>query len=155
GFQNIVEIDRTSGKVSYKPEMLPRAGVPLEFCPDVNGVRNWPATAYHPDTRALYIPIQLACQRAVFSDTVEKENVGEFSWSGKTSYTGYQPLSTLPHPASPDFRGGLIAMDPGSGRVLWRHMTRTKSMAAALTTAGGLVVSADSDGGVYIHDIDS
>ena len=155
GYQNIVELDRATGKVTYRPGMLPRAGVPIEFCPDVQGVRNWPATAYHPATHALYIPIQLACHRAVFSDTVEKANVGNFSFYSKPSYTGYEALSTFPHPASPDFGGALIAMDIPSGRVLWRHATRTRPMAAALTTAGGLVVGADSDGYLYIHDVET
>jgi alcohol dehydrogenase (cytochrome c) len=148
-------VDARSGKVSYRPGMLPKAGVPLEFCPDVQGVRNWPATAYHPDTRALYIPIQLACQKAVFTGGVEKENLGNFSWYSKTSYTGYEALGTIPHPASPDHRGGMVAVDVNTGRVLWQHATRTKPMAAALTTAGDLVVSTDSDGHVYIHDVET
>jgi alcohol dehydrogenase (cytochrome c) len=49
----------------------------------------------------------------------------------------------------------MVAVDVNTGRLLWQHATRTKPMAAALTTAGDLVVSTDSDGHVYIHDVET
>ena len=52
------------------------------------------------------------------------------------------------HPDSPDHRGHLIAMDIGTGRILWCH-----AMAATLTTGGALLLSSDSDRNLYIHDV--
>jgi alcohol dehydrogenase (cytochrome c) len=43
-------------------------------------------------------------------------------------------------------------MDINSGEILWRHSTRTATRSAALTTGGGLVVSADMDRHMYFHD---
>jgi glucose dehydrogenase len=43
-------------------------------------------------------------------------------------------------------------MSATSGRVLWRHRTRTPPTSAALTTAGGLVVVGDWDRYLYVHD---
>ena len=37
----------------------------------------------------------------------------------------------------------------------WRHSTRLRSLAAALTTAGGLVVTADGDRYLYINDVET
>ena len=46
-------------------------------------------------------------------------------------------------------------MDIDTGEVRWRHSTRLRSLAAALTTAGGLVVTADGDRHFYIMDAET
>ena len=155
GYQNVLDIDPGTGRASYRPGMLPVSGVEIDFCPDIQGVRNWRATAYHPATQALYISVALACQRAVVSDEIDPDNLGDFSWYGRLSFTGFDTIATLPHPASPDERGALIAMDVATGRVLWRHSTRTPPTAATLTTGGGLVIGSDSDRNVYLHDVET
>ena len=38
--------DAETGTVTYRPGMLPEAGVEIEFCPNFRGVRNVMATAY-------------------------------------------------------------------------------------------------------------
>jgi alcohol dehydrogenase (cytochrome c) len=43
-------------------------------------------------------------------------------------------------------------MDMKTGKVLWRHRTRTPMNTAALTTGGGLVIVGDWDRYLYIHD---
>ncbi len=43
-------------------------------------------------------------------------------------------------------------MDINSGDLLWRHSMATRPGSAALTTDGGLVVGADTDRHLYIHD---
>src|SRR5262249_5907778 len=154
GYQTLVDLDTASGTVRYRPGMLPKSGVELEFCPDIQALRKWRATAYHPGTRALYIPIHPACQKAVVSDTVETENVGNFSWYGKLAFTGFQSLPSFPHPKSRDFAGYLIAMSL-EGEVLWRHSMRARPTSAALTTAGGLVVTGGADRYLYIDDAET
>ena len=57
GYQTLVDIDPVSGRTTYRPGMIPKPGEELEFCPDFQGIRNWRASAYHPGTGALYIPI--------------------------------------------------------------------------------------------------
>jgi alcohol dehydrogenase (cytochrome c) len=44
-------------------------------------------------------------------------------------------------------------MDIKTGNILWRHSMRSAAAAAALTTAGGLVVGADSEGYLFIDDV--
>ena len=46
-------------------------------------------------------------------------------------------------------------MDINSGEIVWRHSMATRARAAALTTAGGLVVGADSDRHLYFHDVEN
>ena len=61
-------------------------------------------------------------------------------------------MSTISIPASPDNMGEFLAMDVKTGKVLWRHRTRTPMLTAALTTAGGLAIVGDYDRYLYIHD---
>lgn len=151
GVQNIVTVDPATGTTTYRDGMIPTAGEPIEFCPNTQGVRDWRAMAYHPQVRAFYVLARLNCERAVFTVPVEKETLGNFSWYGKTSMTGYQSLATLPHPESPEHAGALIAMDL-DGTVLWRFPMTTAPLGATLATGGGLVVGSDSSRHVYMHD---
>ena len=148
GYQTVVEVNPQSGQVQYKKGAIPQLDVPMEWCPGMVGVRNWRATAYHPDTHALYIPMtELSCIRGVFSEVEKKEGVG-----GYRPIPGYKALGSRPHPGSPNHRGGFTAMDIRNGKILWKHPTKLSMTAAALTTAGGLAIVGDADRYLYVHD---
>lgn len=59
------------------------------------------------------------------------------------------------HPESPDGIGELLAMHAKTGKVLWRHRSRTPPNTSALTTGGGLVVVGDWDRYLYVFDATS
>ncbi len=147
GYQNVLDLDARTGRVTYRPEMIPQADVEIEFCPNLLGVKNWPASAYHPGTQALYIPIHPSCVTGVFTELDQVEGNDYYRDRGFL-----QRESTL-HPDSPDHAGYLIAMDINSGEIIWRHAMATRPRLGALTTAGGLVVSADTDRNVFVHDV--
>ena len=152
GYQNVVDVDSETGKVTYRPDMIPKLGVELEFCPDIFGVKNWQAMAYHPETHALYIPIHPSCEKAVFTEA-KIENVGDFHFYGDSALTGYKTTSRGAHPKSLEYRGHLVAMDIENGRLLWSHKMRATITSAALTTAGGLAIVGDRDRYLYVNDI--
>jgi len=146
GYQNVLDVDPQSGRVTYRQDMIPVADVPLEFCPDLQGVRNWRASAYHPDTGALYIPIHPTCVTGMFTELEQIEGNNYYrDW-------GYLQRESNPHPGTGDNRGYMIAMDIATGDILWRHGMPTRPRSAALTTAGGLVVGADTDRNLYVYD---
>ena len=149
GYQNVLDVDPRTGEVTYRPGMIPVAGVELDFCPDFGGVRNWRASAYHPETRALYIPIHPTCVRGMFTELEQVE--------GNDYYAdrGWFSRGSRVHPASGEHAGHLVAMDIDTGEIVWRHSTATRPGAAALTTAGGLVVSADTDRNLFVHDVET
>ena len=149
GYQNVLDVDPQTGEVTYRPEMIPVAGVELDFCPDFGGVRNWRASAYHPETQALYIPIHPTCVTGMFTELEQVE--------GNDYYAdrGWLSRGSRVHPDSGEHAGHLIAMDIDSGEILWRHSMATRPGAAALTTAGGLVVSADTDRNLFVHDVET
>ena len=146
GYQNVLDVDPQTGETSYLPEMIPRAGVELDFCPNFGGVRNWYSSAYHPKTRALYIPIHPTCVRGTFTEL--EQMVGNNYYANR----GWQGRGSRVHPNSEGYPGHLIAMDIDSGEILWRHAMRTRPRAAALTTGGGLVLGSDTDRHLFIHD---
>ena len=149
GYQNLLDVDPQTGAVTYRPEMIPVAGVELEICPDFLGVRNWRASAYHPGTQLLYIPIHPTCVRGMFTELEQVE--------GNNYYadTGWLSRGSRVHPDSAGRAGHLVAMDIDSGEIVWRHSTASRPGAAALTTAGGLVVSADTSRNLFIHDVET
>lgn len=149
GYQTVVDVDPQTGEVHHREDKIPRPGVPLEWCPGMLGVRNWPATAYHPDTQALYIPMtHLTCTGGTFTAVDKQEGVG-----GYVPIPGFKGAASRPHPASPDHVGGLAAIDIESGSTLWKHSTRLPMTAAALTTAGGLVISGDAERRLYVFHV--
>ncbi len=143
GYQNLLDVDRQTGKATYRPEMIPQAGVEIQFCPSSTGFKSLRAMAYHPETQAFYIPLILACQTGTFNE-VKRVEGGGGSGGGRRK--------NLFHPSSPDGIGEFLAMHAKTGKVLWRHRTRTPPNTSALTTGGGLVIVGDFDRYLYVHD---
>jgi len=143
GYQTIMKVDRETGKVNYEPAAIPKIGVEVDFCPSTAGFKSWRAMSYHPQTQAFFIPISLHCEKGVFGEVPRVEGRGG---SGPVRRTN------LFHPQSPNGLGEFLAMDMRSGKVLWRHRTRTPINSAALTTGGGLAIVGDWDRNLYIFD---
>jgi alcohol dehydrogenase (cytochrome c) len=142
-YQNVLDVDPKTGKATYRPNMIPKAGVELEFCPTSSGFKSLRAMAYHPDTQAFYIPLNLSCEKGTFADVPRVEGGGGSGGVRRTN---------LMHPESPDGIGELLAMKARTGEILWRHRTRTPPNTSTLTTGGGLVVVGDFDRYLYVHD---
>jgi len=142
-YQNIVDVNPQTGKVTYRPGMIPQISVPLEMCPSTAGFKSWRAMAYSPQTAALYVPMNLNCERAIFGQ-VEKV-VGRGG-------TGPVQRKDFKHPRSGGSLGEFQAIDVKTGRTLWRHRTASLSNTAALATAGGLVFGGDWDRHMYAYD---
>jgi len=143
GYQTIVHVDPETGKVTYQPDKIPQIGKEVDMCPSTAGFKDWRAMAYSPQTNALYIPMNLNCEKAVFGE-VEKVVGGG----------GVGPVQRKDYklPSSGGNLGEFLAMDIRTGKVLWRHRTPSPSNTAALTTGSGLVFGADWDRHVYAYD---
>src|SRR5207249_5003915 len=59
GYQNTVEVNPNSGKVTYRPGKIPQIGVEVDMCPSTAGFKSWRAMAYSPQTEAMYLPLNL------------------------------------------------------------------------------------------------
>ena len=143
GYQNILDVDATTGRVTYRPGKIPENGVKIEFCPSHAGVKSWRAMSYSPETRAFYIPLSLTCMSGIYRQVSRR--IDPETGDGRRVWTGLTRRVNQHHPASGDNLGEFLAMDSDTGRVLWRHRQRTPFNSAALTTGGGLVFVGDWD----------
>jgi alcohol dehydrogenase (cytochrome c) len=89
--------------------------------------------------------LNLNCENGLFADP-PAEKVEGGGGSG-----GVRRINSF-HPESPEGLGEFVSMDMKTGKVNWRHRTRTPMNTAALTTAGGLAIVGDWDRNLYIHD---
>jgi alcohol dehydrogenase (cytochrome c) len=143
GYQTIVDVNPQSGKVTYLQGKIPQLGVEVDQCPSTAGFKSWRAMAFSPQTNALYIPLNLNCEKATFGPVQKVVGGGG---------TGPVRRRDYKHPESLGSLGEFLAMDIRSGRILWRHRTPSPSNAAALTTAGGVVFGGDWDRHMYAYD---
>ena len=144
GYQNILDVDPRSGKVTYRPDRIPKIGVPMDMCPSTSGFKSWRAMAYSPQTNAMYIPLNLNCEHAVFGAPGERV-------VGRPAGNPVRRTNFV-HPESNGYLGEFRAMDIRSGAATWKVRAPSPMNTAALTTAGGLVFGGDWDRNVYAYD---
>ena len=143
GYQDIVDLDPSTGKVTYRPGKIPKIGEQLEFCPSTAGFKSWRAMAFSPQTNVLYIPIHLNCEVGTFGPVQQTLGGG-----------GVGPVKrkNTKHPKSDGNLGEFLALDARTGKTMWRHRTPSPMNTAALTTGGGLVFGGDWDRRMYAYD---
>ena len=77
GYQNLLDVDPRTGKATYRPNMMPKPGVELEFCPSSSGFKSLRAMAYHPGHAGLLHPAQSQLrERAPSADVKRVEGGG-------------------------------------------------------------------------------
>ena len=146
GYQNIIDVDPHSGKVTYRAGKIPQIGVQLDFCPSTAGFKSWRAMAFSPQTNALYVPMNLNCEVATFGPASRVAGGGG---------TGPVRRKNTKHPQADGQLGEFLALEITTGKVLWRHRTPSPSNTAALATAGGVVFGGDWDRHMYAYDATS
>ena len=147
GYQNLVDVDPRTGRATYRPGMIQEVGKEVFFCPSTGGFKSFRAMAYHPATRALYVPLNVHCETGAFLPVERREGGG-----GNGQVRGR--LNHF-HPKSPDQLGEFLAMRAGTGEVLWRQRRRAPYNTAALTTGGGLVFMGTWDRYIFAYDAET
>ena len=147
GYQNILDVDTATGKVTYRDGMVSGVGELLYFCPSTGGFKSFRAMAYHPDTAAMYIPLHLNCETAAFGPVDYRVGGGGTgSTRGRLNHF---------HPDSPDQLGEFQALDIRTGKTIWKQRRRAPYHTAALTTAGGIVFAGDWERYVLAYDVET
>ncbi len=134
--QNVfTRLDPLTGRPEYDPQHKPRLGQRTEFCPSVWGGKDWPPSAYSPQTGYLYIPANENLCSALTGEPA-KYRAGEL-------YMGV-PLANIevfPTPEGRDHIGELQAWDLAAGKKVWTKTFKSHNWGPVLATAGGLVFS--------------
>lgn len=132
--QNVfTEIDAESGRPSYDPIRIPKTGQRVEFCPSLWGGKDWPPSAYNPNTGYLYIPANDNLCSALKGEKA-KYRPGEM-------YMGvsFANIEVFPHADAYDHIGELQAWDLKTGERAWTINFKSHNWGPVLTTGGGLV----------------
>jgi alcohol dehydrogenase (cytochrome c) len=156
-------LDRTSGEhlitskfsdtVNWaKPDLNPRGQPVRDAAKDHDiagalvssangGATNWPPPAYSPDTGLFYVPLAESFAMYYLSETDPR---GAMGLGGKEEI-GVGSLGSY-----------LIAIDPKTGKNVWRHKFRTvgggRGASGLLTTAGKLLFGGDVSGNFVAFD---
>ncbi len=137
GLQNLVTaIDPVTGKKSINPALEPAPGRKALLCPNANGARNWPTTAFDPATSILYVPMVETCTEYGF-----KPRDAAAIARGGVDIT----FANKPRPNHDGLYGRLQAVNLATGKTVWTHRQRAPMSSSLLTTAGGLLFSGSHD----------
>jgi alcohol dehydrogenase (cytochrome c) len=130
GLQNLVTaIDPVTGHKTTDPALEPEAGKQKLICPFPGGVRSWPATAFDPTTRTLFVPMTESCMK--------------FEWKPGE---GWDILYTLtPRPDSDGNFGRTEAINLDTNQRVWQIRRRAPAASALLATAGGVILEGSRD----------
>jgi alcohol dehydrogenase (cytochrome c) len=140
--QNIVAaIDGATGAVTVNPEVVfHEDGDQAEPCPSGQGGKNWPAGAYSPRTRLMYMPMMETCT-SLTSITPIPDDIGlVYGIRFRTRATDQ----------TRDI-GAIYAVDVETGETGWRHLQRAGTL-SLLATGGGLVFGGDGAGRFRAYD---
>jgi alcohol dehydrogenase (cytochrome c) len=141
-------IDQKTGKpVDYDPsrDLQVYSGVQNQtmadrtkkLCPAMSGGNNFWPSSYSPKTRLMYIPAITSCNEVTLDPTLSNK-AGD--WKGAT----FRHIERN--------ESDLIAADPLTGEVKTRIHIPYPDNSGALSTAGGLVFTAFSDGTFAAYD---
>lgn len=116
------------GKPIWSDANRPDIGKQVDACPSFLGGKNWQPAAYSPDTKLVYIPSNEWCMTIKGAQT--KYAAGE-------AYVGAEfELHPVPNTG---YVGKLQAVDPVTGKQVWKQTWAAPLWGGVLTTAGGLV----------------
>ena len=122
------------------PHLTPTAAG-VKVCPGTSGGIEYGPPAYSPQTGAIYQGSNSECQifKTIPIADTNSHQPGQVDTGG--SAAGVGPIS-----------GAMNAIDPHTGKLMWK-VSLTKPMnAGALATAGGLVFAGADDGHLYAFD---
>lgn len=130
GLQNLITaIDPRTGRKQVDPAKQPQPDEVIDICPFAGGARNWPATAYDPAKKLLFVPLTENCMDYVWKPGEEWE----------------MRYGIKPRPDSDGNFGRVTAVDLGERTEAWRERRRAPEASAILATAGGLIFEGGRD----------
>ena len=136
GVQNIVKSIDTRGKVTVNPELVMNdLKKTYHQCPTHAGGRDWPFSAYSPQTNALFVQMQNLCANyRVRADNIPSKPRDQYNKVGPVVFADGH-----------DKAGRLDAVSVETGKTLWSWETMASNYSPVLATAGGLLFNGGMD----------
>ena len=135
-FQNLVNGIDAKGKVTVNPDQLMTdLHKTYHQCPTHSGGRDWPFSAYSPQTNVLYVQLQNLCtDYKVRADNIPSKPKDQYNTLGK-------PLIA---DGSTNI-GRLDAISVETGKTLWSWESEASNYSPVLATAGGVLFNGGMD----------
>lgn len=134
--QNMVERIDEAGLVKVNEEQLMRDFQKVYHqCPTHAGGRNWPFSAYSPQSNVMYVQIQNLCA----DTTVRSDNIPSVP---------HDQYNTIGRPMLADGKkniGRIDAISVETGKTLWTWETPASNYSPILATASGLLFNGGTD----------
>jgi alcohol dehydrogenase (cytochrome c) len=128
------EINPTTGQISVERVPTPDG---THICPGPAGAKEWTHASYSRRTKLLYVPVIEAC--GTFKLIPSKFAESMPYWGGEVGLDKEQ-------------LGNVKAIDPMTGREVWRWDSKYPIVASLLTTAGDLAFVGDPSGIFHAFD---
>jgi alcohol dehydrogenase (cytochrome c) len=142
-------LDRKSGKpIRRSDAFVPQTNMfaqptakGVRMLPGANGGSEWSPTAFSPETGYLYV---LALHQPMLYKVADEPYRPPAMWLGGAFVGTGEPQYGL-----------FVAVDLGSGKVVWRNRVKDPMIGGALATAGGVVFTGTADRQVLGFDAKS
>jgi alcohol dehydrogenase (cytochrome c) len=142
--QNLIDKIDPKGLVTINPnEAMRDVNKIYHQCPTHQGGRDWPFTAYNPNTNALYVQLQNLCADTRATDRIP------------TPDFQYNTTATTVMSAGKTNVGRLDAISVETGKTLWSWETPISNYAPVLTTGGGVLFNGSMDRYLRAFDQDT
>jgi alcohol dehydrogenase (cytochrome c) len=134
--QNLVNKIDNRGKVTINPEMvMTDIHKTYPICPTHAGGRDWPFSAYSPQTNVLFVQLQNLCvDIKVRADNIPSKLPDGYNVQGVAKLSaGHSGI------------GRIDAISVETGKTIWSWENKATNYAPILATAGGLVFNGALD----------
>jgi alcohol dehydrogenase (cytochrome c) len=134
--QNLVNKIDDKGKVTVNPEMIMTdIHKTYSICPTHGGGRDWPFSAYSPQTNVMFVQLQNLCaDLKVRADNIPSKLPDGYNVTGPAKLSeGHWGI------------GRIDAISVETGRTIWSWENKATNYAPILATAGGLVFNGALD----------
>ncbi len=145
-------VDRANGKLRFTTSLVSQytnrqtailTDADIRLCPI--GAVQWNGPAYSPDTNLLYMNGVDWCAKAIKGPAPQYVRGKPYlGWATPTGYGDRDPIERA---------FGLVnAIDPATGELKWRYRVPSPPVAGLIATAGGIILTADTQGDLFALD---
>ena len=132
--ETLIESVDETGLVTINEEAIPtEVDTPTYMCPTYLGGRDWPPTAFNPETKVMFVPLTNMCANV---SVLDQEPTGLDVYNTELEYV---------LPEGVEHVGRVDAINVETGETVWSWTDKSPLYAPIVSTAGGLIFVGGTD----------